>query len=160
SQVDAAGIDERLLTEVIQRGHHVVHFPQEAFLHAGVLVAATQRRKHHDDSGLAEGGGGLIIVGRLFRPDIADGVAVASGDPNNRRVLLAVFWVRRKVSGQLPDGRIIADRTKQTRGRIRNRFPVVSPPGELGLKALAGLSQRGHLPNLALWLARSTATPR
>src|SRR5262249_55539517 len=94
------------------------------------------------------------------RPDIADGVAVASGDPNNRRVLLAVFWVRRKVSGQLPDGRIIADRTKQIRGRIRNRFPVVSPPGELGLKALAGLSQRGHLPNLALWLARSTATPR
>ena len=57
--------------------------------------------KHHDDSGLAISGGGLVVVARRGRPDIPDGVTVATGDPNDGGMFLAIGRIRREVSGEL-----------------------------------------------------------
>src|SRR5262249_55563351 len=76
-------------------------------------------REHHDDPGLAVRGGGLVVARRGGAPDVADGVAVAAGDPDDGRVLLAVLRVRGEVRPYLADRRIKLDLAEQLRRRVR-----------------------------------------
>src|SRR5690606_22118474 len=103
AKVNAVGVDKRLSGEELGGSNDIVNFAEEAFFSARVHVAAAQRGKHHDDSSLAICGCRLVVIGRRWRPDIADGIAIASGNPDDRGVLLAVVGVGGEVSRKLAD---------------------------------------------------------
>src|SRR5262249_7440892 len=135
-------------------GEHVVHLAEEALLLAGVVVAAAQRREHHHQAGLAEGAGRLVVARRPLLPAaLVDGVAVAAGDPDDRRVLLAVAGVGRQVGRQLADRGVVADGAEYPRRRRGRRLGGAAAADELGLEALAGLGQRPAARRLRLGLA-------
>jgi hypothetical protein len=142
TQIDAAGVYVGLTGEEIGCGEYVIHFPQKALLDSGVVVSAPQRGKHHHEPGLAEGTGGLIVVRRRFPPHLADAVTVATGDPNDGRVFLAIFGVRGQVGGQLARSGIITDGAKHGRGRIRHRLLGGFATEQFGLEAFPRLLQR------------------
>src|SRR6185436_14327963 len=124
AKVNAAGLNELLAAQILCCREHVLHLPKETLPGARVVVSSSKRRKHHDDAGLAECGGRLIITGRRFLPNLADRVAIASRNPNDGRMLLAVSWVWGEVGGQFANGGVVANNLEDTRRRWRNGFLV------------------------------------
>ena len=116
--------------------------PKNPSFSPGIFVAAAEGREHHYDARLAEGAGGLVVVGRGLLPDfVADGIAIAAGDPNDRGVLFPILRVRRQERRQLANLRVVTNDLKQLRRRNRHFCFFASSSGGLGLEALAGLDK-------------------
>src|SRR5262249_25641782 len=124
AQINAAGIDERLLSQIVACSQDVVHFTKEAFPDTWVVVAAPERRVHHHDAFVTKSAGRLIIFGWLRSPGgAADAVAKASENPNDRRMLCAVAGIRTEVGRKFAGGRLIM---RQAENVGRRRFGRVA----------------------------------
>jgi hypothetical protein len=97
TKVDARWVNIGQVGEIIVSGEDIVHFAIESLVSSWIVVTPAQRREHHEDAGVAVGSSGLVVVAWTGAPDIIDGVAVASREPDDRRVPAAVLRIQTQV---------------------------------------------------------------
>src|SRR5438105_2903020 len=93
AEIDVSWIDIILLDQEIGGGEHVVDFAEKAFFMSGVVISAAQRWEHYDNARFSIGARSLIVFGRFLGPYVADRIAIATGDPNDRRMFLTILRI-------------------------------------------------------------------
>jgi hypothetical protein len=97
TEVDVRWVNIGLPGEIVISRQDVIHFAIEALVPSRIVVTPAQRQEHHEDAGIAIRSGGLVVVEWIGAPDIADGVAVAAREPDDRRVPPAILRIQSQV---------------------------------------------------------------
>ena len=99
--------------------------------------------------------GRLVVVGWSFFPAaLIDGIAIASRDPDDRGVFLAIVRVWREVGTELTRWGVVTDELEQTWRRLGCPIFGAWLVDEFGLEALSGVGERAALICLAACCSR------